>query len=54
MKKLNEFWIRYATPKNRKALYIVIALTALAVAGGAPGAGGGTGGFGESYGFTIF
>jgi hypothetical protein len=54
MKKLNEVWIRYATPKNRKALYIVMVLTALAVAGGAPGAGSGTGGFGESYGFNIF
>jgi hypothetical protein len=39
MHKLNHLWIRYATPQNRKALYIVLSLIALAVAGGAPSAG---------------
>lgn len=38
MHKLNHLWIRYATPQNRKALYIVLSLVALAVAGGAPSA----------------
>jgi hypothetical protein len=36
MHKLNHLWNRYATPQNRKALYIVISLIALAVASGAP------------------
>jgi hypothetical protein len=41
MKKLSYLWVRYATPRNRKAAYIVLSLVALAVAGGAPGAGSG-------------
>lgn len=39
MQKLNHLWIRYATPRNRKAMYVVVSLIALAVASGAPGAG---------------
>lgn len=39
MHKLNHLWVRYATPQNRKAFYIVLSLIALAVASGAPGAG---------------
>jgi hypothetical protein len=46
MNKLSEFWVRYGTPRNRKVAYMVLALVALAVAGGAPSAGGGApGGF---------
>jgi hypothetical protein len=44
MKKVKYLWVRYGTPRNRKALYILLALVALAVAGGAPGAGSGVGG----------
>jgi hypothetical protein len=44
MKDLNQLWIRYATPRNRKVAYIVLSLIALAVASGAPGAGSGAGG----------
>jgi hypothetical protein len=54
MKKLNELWIRYGTPRNRKVLYIVLALSTLAVAGGAPGAGSGTGGFCDSFDPGLF
>jgi hypothetical protein len=43
MKKLNNLWIRYGTPQNLRILYILLALAALAVAGGAPSAGGGSG-----------
>ena len=46
MKKLSEVWVRYGTPRNRKVAYMVLALVALAVSGGAPSAGGGApGGF---------
>ena len=44
MEKLTSLWLRYGSPRNRKAAYVVLALAALAVAGGAPGAGSGTGG----------
>lgn len=44
MKDLNQLWLRYATPRNRKVAYLVLSLIALAVAAGAPGAGGGAGG----------
>ena len=44
MDKLNLLWTQYATPRNRRALYILLALAALALAGGAPGASGGIGG----------
>jgi hypothetical protein len=43
MEKLNVLWIRYATPRNARILYLLLALAALAVAGGAPGAGSGAG-----------
>jgi hypothetical protein len=39
MHKLNHLWIRYATPQNRKVLYVVLSLIALAVASGAPSGG---------------
>ena len=42
MKKLNQLWIQYATPRNVKVVYVTVALVALAVAGGAPGAGSGS------------
>ena len=41
MDKVKVLWVRYATPRNVKVAYILLALVALAVAGGAPG---GTGG----------
>jgi hypothetical protein len=44
MNKLDNLWVRYGTPRNRKVLYILLTLAALAVAGGAPGAGSGMGG----------
>lgn len=44
MNKLNLLWAQYATPGNRKAFFILLALVALAVAGGAPGTSGGVGG----------
>jgi hypothetical protein len=34
----------YTTPKNRKALFIILTLIGLAAAGGAPGASSGIGG----------
>jgi hypothetical protein len=46
MKKLSQLWLRYGTPRNRKVAYLVLALAALAVAGGAPSAGGGAPGGG--------
>jgi hypothetical protein len=42
MNKLNDLWVRYATPRNRQIAYILLTLVALVVAGGAPGAGSGT------------
>jgi len=42
MNKLNLLWAQHVTP-NRKAFLVVLALVALAVAGGAPGASGGIG-----------
>ena len=44
MYKLNQLWIRYGTPRNMRIFYILLALAALAAAGGAPSNGGGTGG----------
>lgn len=41
MKKLSQMWVRYGTPSNRKVVYILLSLIALAVASGAPGAGSG-------------
>lgn len=41
MEKLNELWVRYGTPRNRKVAYIVLSLISLVVAAGAPAAGGG-------------
>lgn len=43
MEKLVRMWVRYGTARNRKVLYLVLSLVALAVASGAPGAGGGPG-----------
>ena len=43
MSKLKFYWLRYGTPRNRKVLYILLTLAALAVAGGAPSAGSGVG-----------
>jgi hypothetical protein len=44
MNKLNQLWLRYGTPSNLKVLYVLLALVALAVAGGAPSGGSGVGG----------
>lgn len=44
MKKLSHLWVRYGTPRNRKVVYLVLGLVALAVASGAPSAGAGGGG----------
>jgi hypothetical protein len=45
MNKLSQFWVRFGTPRNKKVAYLVLALIALAVAGGAPsGPGGAPGG----------
>jgi hypothetical protein len=46
MKSMRELWIKLATPRNQKILYILLTLAALAIASGAPGAGSGTGGAG--------
>ncbi|MEA3438932.1 MAG: hypothetical protein U9R58_01480 [Chloroflexota bacterium] len=44
MNKMGKLFTTYATPKNRKLLYIVLTLIGLAIAGGAPGASSGIGG----------
>lgn len=44
MNKAKVLWVRYATPTNRKVVFLLLTLAALAVAGGAPGAGSGMGG----------
>ena len=36
MQKLNQLWLRYGTSNNLKAIYLLLTLIALAVAGGAP------------------
>jgi hypothetical protein len=41
MKKLNQFVLQYGTTRNLQVLYILLALIALAVAGGAPSSGSG-------------
>jgi hypothetical protein len=41
---LKTLWNKYGTTSKAKAFYIIAALSALAVARGAPGAGGGAGG----------
>jgi len=43
MNKYRQLWLQYGTPDNLKVLYILLALVALAVAGGAPSGGGGVG-----------
>jgi len=43
MYKINQLWLQYSTPSNLKVLYVLLALVALAVAGGAPSGGGGVG-----------
>ncbi len=45
MKRFDNLWIRYGTPRNRKIAYVVLSLIALAVASGAPGASSGGGGW---------
>jgi hypothetical protein len=42
MRKLNQLWVRYGTPRNLKILYILMVLAALAAAGGAPSGGSGS------------
>ena len=50
MRKLNELWVRYGTPRNLKILYILTVLAALVAAGGAPSGGSGAPGIiGESW-----
>ena len=44
MNKINNLLTHYATPRNRKVLYILLTLLGLAIAGGAPGASSGIGG----------
>ena len=44
MNRIKSLLTYYATPKNRKALLIILTLIGLAVAGGAPGASSGIGG----------
>jgi len=51
MQKLNKFWLQYGTPHNLRLLYILLALIALAIAGGAPSGGGGGGGLMRSIGY---
>lgn len=43
MNTLEQLFYMVANPKNRKALYILLTLIALAVASGAPGASSGLG-----------
>jgi len=43
MDELKVLWCRYGTPRNLKIVYILLTLTALVVAGGAPSTGGGNG-----------
>jgi hypothetical protein len=54
MRKLNGLWVRYATPRNRQVAYVLLALVALAVAGGAPGTGSGTPGGGLNADFLVW
>lgn len=44
MSKLQNLFANYATPRNRKVLFVVLTLGCLAIAAGAPGAGSGIGG----------
>jgi hypothetical protein len=44
MNKLNQLWLQYGTPSNLRVLYVLLALVAFAVAGGAPSAASGHGG----------
>jgi hypothetical protein len=53
MKRLNKWWARYGTPRNRKTAYVVLTLIALAVASGAPSAGGGVPGGGPFCAFLV-
>jgi hypothetical protein len=48
MRKLNQLWVRYGTPRNFKILYILMVLAALAAAGSAPSGGGGSPGIIQS------
>ena len=54
MRKLSELWVQHGTPRNRKVAYLVLALVALAVAGGAPSAGSGANGSGPWAEFLSF
>jgi len=44
MKKLQSTAVFLLTPRNRKAMLIILTLVGMAIAGGAPGAGSGIGG----------
>lgn len=41
MNTLHNIWVRYGTSNNLKAVYILVTLIALAMAGGAPSIGSG-------------
>lgn len=44
MEKFHATFIKLASNRNRKALFIILTLVGMAIAGGAPGAGSGIGG----------
>ena len=44
MKKAEKLFVKYATPRNRRALFVIVTLIGMAIAGGAPGASSGIGG----------
>jgi hypothetical protein len=43
VEKFKLLWVEYGTARNFKILYVLVTLTALVVAGGAPSAGSGAG-----------
>jgi hypothetical protein len=44
MQKNTHWLVKIGTPKNRKALFIILTMIGMAIAGGAPGASSGIGG----------